>query len=149
MEIFLFNEAVINMDKPVLGICRGIQLINVPLGGTLYQDLSRQYISDISIIHRQEPPYSVTCHKVNIIADGMTQIFPDLKTIEVNSIHHQGIRVLAPDLECLAVAEDGLIEAVCLLANKYVYAVQWHPERLLHLETSRILFASFVNACGS
>ena len=149
MEIMLFSEAVMNMNKPALGICRGIQLFNVALGGTLYQDLPSQFSGRFSINHRQTNPNDEKSHTVMI--DSSSPLFTLLNSVrmEVNSIHHQGICELPPELERMAIAEDGLIEAVYMPSKKFVWAVQWHPELTLYDANSQLLFDAFIGACRS
>ena len=113
-------------DKPVLGICRGIQLINAALGGTLYQDLPTMHPSEIS--HRQERPYDKPSHEVTLVPDTPLMKLTGKKTLRVNSCHHQAIRDLAPGLTAMAVSPDGLIEAVFAQSQRFLWAVQWHPE---------------------
>ena len=149
MESLLFSRAVMSMDKPALGICRGIQLFNVLLGGTLYQDLPAQYKGIPPLCHRQKPPYSVPVHRVSIETGSSLHALLGTDTIAVNSCHHQGIRELSRELVCMAVAEDGLIEAVHMPDRRFVWAVQWHPEYSLHDENSRRLFEAFIEACHS
>ena len=148
MEIALFSEAVIKKNKPALGICRGLQLFNAALGGTLYQDLPSQFKGRIPINHRQNPPADEPSHTVMINSGSPLHLWLNVESIEVNSSHHQGVRVLSPELESMAVAEDGLIEAVYMPGRKYVWAVQWHPELILYDENSHILFDAFVGACN-
>ncbi len=143
METILFEE-IINEDKPLLAICRGIQLINVLLGGTLYQDLQTQK----GINHVQKPPYDINLHKVDIIKN--TPLYNLLKTDEigVNSYHHQAIKDLAKELKPMAVSKDGLIEAVYLEDKKFIWGIQWHPEfNYLKEETSIKIIKKFINKC--
>lgn len=125
MEEYLLQK-VIELDKPILGICRGIQILNVVLGGTLYQDLPTEMPSDIS--HHQNPPYDRPVHKVTL--EKSVPLFELLQktTLEVNSYHHQAIQRLASKLESMAYSDDGLIEAVYMPEASFVWAVQWHPE---------------------
>ncbi|WP_425805311.1 gamma-glutamyl-gamma-aminobutyrate hydrolase family protein [Desulfitobacterium sp. Sab5] len=127
MEEILLNKAL-QFDKPVLGICRGIQLVNVLLGGTLYQDIPSQFETDTPINHAQKPPYDIPIHRINI--EKGTPFYNILKSesIMVNSYHHQGIKKLSPQLRCAAKAVDDLIEAVYMPEKSFVVAVQWHPE---------------------
>ena len=125
METILLRK-VLEMDKPVLGICRGIQFLNAALGGSLYQDLPSQHPSDV--IHHQAPPYSAPVHNVELIRGTPLARLLQKDSMAVNSYHHQGIRVLAPALKAMAKAEDGLIEAVWLPEARFVWTVQWPPE---------------------
>jgi len=149
MESLLFSRAVIDLNKPAFGICRGIQLFNVLLGGTLNQDLPAQYKGNLPLCHQQEPPYGSPSHQAIIEPGSPLHALLGTDTIAVNSCHHQGIRELSRELVCMAVAEDGLIEAVHMPDRKFVWAVQWHPEYSLHDENSRRLFEAFIEACRS
>ncbi|BFL48520.1 gamma-glutamyl-gamma-aminobutyrate hydrolase family protein [Lactonifactor longoviformis] len=144
MEKSLFR-LLYEQNKPVLGICRGIQAINAFLGGTLYQDLPMQAAS--SVEHHQSPPYDKPVHKVEIIED--TPLFKLLnqKEISVNSYHHQAVKSLSPNLKMMACSPDGITEAVYAPKKKYVWAVQWHPEfSYLKDDISRKIFRSFIEA---
>lgn len=144
MEMIVLKKAM-ESDKPVLGICRGIQFINAALGGTLYQDLKTQYNS--SVEHHQNPPYDVPVHQVDIIEN--TPLYECLgkKKKAVNSYHHQAVRKLADSLKVMAVSEDGLTEAVYKPDQKFLWAVQWHPEYIYQKDDDqRKIFRSFVQA---
>ena len=131
-------------NKPILGICRGIQFLNAALGGTLYQDLPTEHPSEIG--HSMKPPYDRMAHTVHIWP--MTPLASLLgKTeLEVNSCHHQAIRSLAPSLVEMARSTDDLIEAMYLPGKTFVWGVQWHPEMSLQEESSRKIFEAFVGA---
>jgi len=132
-------------DKPVLGICRGLQFINAFLGGTLWQDLPTEYNSPIA--HRMQKPYHRDAHSVNFFADTpFTPLFGEGE-YGVNSLHHQAIKELAPALRAAAVAPDGLVEAAWMPEKRFVLAVQWHPEFRSANVGSRALAAAFVGAC--
>lgn len=132
-------------DKPVFGICRGLQMINVQRGGTLYQDIPTERPSDVG--HRMEAPYDRTVHTVSILPDSPLYRLFGAETVGVNSSHHQAVKMLAPGLLPMAVSPDGLIEAIFSPEKRFYWAVQWHPERLwIKDESSRRLFAAFVNA---
>ncbi|MCD7855629.1 MAG: gamma-glutamyl-gamma-aminobutyrate hydrolase family protein [Clostridiales bacterium] len=113
-------------DKPAFGICRGIQLFNAILGGSLYQDLPTEHSSEIS--HKMKPPYDLSAHSVSLVKDTPLQKYLGRDTLNVNSYHHQAIKTLAPCLKPQAFSPDGLTEAVYLPENKFIHAVQWHPE---------------------
>ena len=101
-------ELALQADKPVFGICRGLQILNVVLGGTLYQDLKTQTGTEIA--HSMDKPYDRTVHEVNILPDTPLAALYGPGPLAVNSRHHQGIKGLAPALHAQAVASDGLVE---------------------------------------
>lgn len=139
-------DAVLQGDKPVLGICRGIQFINAALGGTLYQDLPTQHPSDTE--HHQHPPYDVPVHAVSVRPGSALHALLGKDALMVNSYHHQAICELSPELETMAVSEDGLIEAVRLPGRKFLWGVQWHPEFAFRRdEDCAAIFRAFVDAC--
>lgn len=144
METILLNE-LIKLDKPVLGICRGIQIINATLGGTLYQDLPTEYPSHTT--HRMKAPYDRSAHQVTLEKNSLLYDILSIEHMGVNSCHHQAIKKLAPSLNVAATSEDGLIEAVYLPNKKFFLAVQWHPEfsYLKDINSKKILKA-FINA---
>lgn len=138
-------EAALKADKAVFGICRGLQLINAALGGTLYQDLPTEHPS--SFIHRQAKPYDRPTHTVSLTGDLAKLLKKD--TLAVNTLHHQAIRDLAPGLVPMATSPDGLTEAFVKPDARYLWAVQWHPEYLLHRDAdSHALFENFVRHCS-
>jgi len=147
LELRLFALAL-ERGLPVLAICRGIQLLNVALGGSLYQDLSAQWGTRID--HDRYREFDAEIH--GVFVDGirlLEGVYGDGRT-QQNSAHHQGIRILAPALTPVAWADDGLVEAVELRDHgaPWVVGVQWHPERRLD-ETSgsqRRLFRRFAEA---
>lgn len=132
-------------DKPVFGICRGLQMMNVQRGSTLFQDLPTQHPSDVN--HRMAAPYDRTVHTVTVRKDSPLFRLFGTETVGVNSSHHQAIRTLAPTLRPMALSPDGLIEAVYASEKRFYWAVQWHPERLYTKdEYNRKLFAAFADA---
>lgn len=145
MEKTIFEYAL-KEDKSILGICRGIQLINVLCGGTLYQDLSTQYNSNIN--HVQKPPYDIPQHRVTILPN--TPLFNTLELFEisVNSYHHQAIKDLGDNLQVSAISEDGLVEGIYMPNKRYIQAVQFHPEFDINNQISIKIFESFVESCG-
>jgi len=146
METYLFREGVLSQNMPALGICRGIQFINVVLGGSLYQDIPTELSGALE--HSMKPPYDVPAHAVSVLPDSPLYQLVGKERLDVNSCHHQGIKKLGDGLQVMAVADDGLIEAVYMPDRAFVWAVQWHPEKSLCDEDSRKIFASFVENVG-
>ena len=143
LEAPLLQE-VLKTDKPVLGICRGLQFLNAAMGGDLWQDLPFEHPSDI--VHRQGKPYDKAVHTVTL--EGPLKDLLGKAELSVNSLHHQAIRKLAPGWIPEASSPDGLIEAAVLPGKRFFRAVQWHPEYLFEKdEDSLALFVAFVKAC--
>lgn len=144
LESIVLSWALEN-DRPVLGICRGIQFINTYLGGSLYQDLPFQHPSKVE--HHQKAPYDIPCHEVRIVRDSPLYSCLGRERIPVNSYHHQAVRRIADDLEVMALSPDGLVEALYMPSHRFLWAVQWHPEfSYLRDENSRMIFRSFVSS---
>ncbi len=139
-------ELAVKRDKPVFGICRGIQFMNVYYGGTLYQDLEEEY--NCKVEHHMEPPYDRYCHAVDILSGTPLEKWLKCSRLKVNSYHHQAVDRLAQELLPMAISEDGLIEAVFMPEAKFIVGVQWHPEFMYKKDAaSKRLFQVFVEAC--
>ena len=132
--------------KPVFGICRGLQLMNAVLGGTLYQDIVTQFPSETN--HRMAAPYGRPEHPVTVLPGTPFAAWGIPETIGVNSCHHQGVHVLAERFAPMAIAPDGLVEVAYLPGYPFGCAVQWHPEFFsVDDPISRIIFKNFVASC--
>ena len=142
-------KAVMNVRKPILGICRGAQIINVGLGGDIYQDIPSQTDQSFPIAHRQPFAYPVPSHHVHIIKDTLlSRICGGRMEIAVNSFHHQAVREPAPGLVASGLAPDTIIEAVEMPDYPYLLGVQWHPEHMWPKDQAAAnIFKSFVEAC--
>ena len=140
-EMILLEESK-KRDIPILGICRGFQLINIAAGGTLYQDLS--LIPGNILKHNQVSNPTLKTHKIEIKENSfISSIFG--KETMVNSFHHQAIDKVANDFIVVARASDGVVEAIEHKTYKFLVAVQWHPEMLaVNCEKARVLFSKFV-----
>ena len=144
MEALLVPELVAR-DVPTLGICRGIQVINAVLGGTLWQDVPRQRPSAVE--HHGKPPYDEPVHTVEVLAGTPLSSWVGAGELPVNSYHHQALRDVAPGLTVMAMAADGVVEAVWRPASRFFWAVQWHPEFAHKVdEPSRKIFSALVGA---
>lgn len=138
-------EKILKTGKPILGICRGAQLINVALGGTLYQDIPTEIHTSLN--HRQTEADEVRTHEVHISENSPLYKILGQAHIGVNSFHHQCAKKLGDGLVPMAKADDGIVEASYLPSHRYLLAIQWHPERLYD-ENSGKIFKDFVNACN-
>lgn len=141
-------EAAFLRKMPIFGICRGIQILNVALGGTLYQDIDSDHYSTKLIKHMQQAGRSVATHYVQIIAENLLATILEQEKIAVNSFHHQSVNVLAENLKVAAKSSDGIIEAVVHEELPFCLAVQWHPEELAIAGDphAQKLFAAFIEA---
>ena len=142
-EVKLLEEAL-RRDMPVLGICRGHQLLNVFMGGRLIQ-----HIAGDGHRAKLEPPRSSAWHEVTLLAGSRLAAVLGDGRIRVNSRHHQGIapEMVAPGLRATALSPDGLVEAMEGERQRWLVSVQWHPERPEMAETMRPLFEALVQAC--
>ena len=144
-DIEVINVAL-ELDKPIFGICRGLQMLNVALGGSLYQDL--KYIKGSHIKHNQETKTYLGTHSIDIKENSILKDIIKGKVL-VNSYHHQSIKTLGNNLRVIAYSNDGVIEAVQKEDKKFVVAVQWHPELMVDsCEYMLNLFKAFVDACN-
>jgi len=140
---------------PTLAICRGMQVVNVALGGTLYEDVPDQYepVNGLKLRHVQTPDHSrkETTHDVDVRLGSKLSEIAGAAAIATNSIHHQAVRRVAYDLEPVGHARDGIVEALELRGeHPFFIAVQWHPEDLVGTdEPSRRLFAKFIEAAAA
>ncbi len=142
-------QAALAADKAVLGICRGCQVMNVALGGTLYTHIADQLPGALQ--HDQHNgdsplPFEALTHIVQIESDSQLAHILGTCSVQVNSLHHQGIKDLAPGLRATAFAPDGLIEGIELPGHRFALAIQWHPEWLTEHAPMRRLFQAFVQA---
>ena len=133
-------------DLPILGICRGMQSLNVFCGGSLIQDIPSEH--GFSVVHRLEKPeiafHDITIEKVSPLSEAI-----GFGTHHINSYHHQAIKTLAPGFSAAAVSADGIIESIYCKDKRYVLGVQWHPERDYHaVPDSKKILDKFIKVCS-
>ncbi|MBI5032084.1 MAG: gamma-glutamyl-gamma-aminobutyrate hydrolase family protein [Chloroflexi bacterium] len=133
--------------KPLLAICRGIQVLNVAAGGSLYQDIDAQLPTSIRHPHRKGNPSNYRAHAIEIEPNSRLARAVGTTRIEVNSRHHQSVKQVAPGFHVTARAPDGVIEAIESTNGNYALGVQFHPENLID-DDPRILqmFKEFIQA---
>jgi putative glutamine amidotransferase len=142
-EINLF-KVVTQAKKPVLAICYGAQLVNVALGGRLYQDIGQQIRHPIA--HAPARKGEKVYHDVDILEGTLLAGIMGVSRIRVRSAHHQSVKNPGRGLHLSAVAHDKVIEALEPRSKQFLLAVQWHPEKTPHDRYSKKLFAAFINA---
>jgi putative glutamine amidotransferase len=147
LEMALLRLAL-GQGMPIFGICRGMQILNVALGGTLYQDVPSQLGADV-LNHWQTTPKCQVTHEVEVLDDSYLAKITDRQTVEVNSYHHQGIKSPPDVLTVAAHSADGVIEALESrdFSDRWMVGVQWHPEGMRDTESAhRNLFEAHVCA---
>ncbi|HXH19363.1 MAG TPA: gamma-glutamyl-gamma-aminobutyrate hydrolase family protein [Chitinophagales bacterium] len=153
-ELKILDYAVKN-DVPVLGICRGFQIMNVYFGGTLYQDIATQKPN--SLVHRDAEKYDQLSHPIALNEGKLLyKLYKDEPEKTVNSVHHQGVKDLGKDLEVLAYCPiDGIVEAIGWKGAEEgrVMGVQWHPEFFYNYKNGKLInadkvYENFLKLCG-
>jgi putative glutamine amidotransferase len=142
VEIELVHQAI-ERNLPFLGICRGLQVVNVALGGTLYTHLPDQLPG---VLEHSNDDRDGLHHTVVLESDSRLAGIFGTTSLAVNSLHHQGIKDLAPKLHAAAHSPDGLVEAVELTDHPFGLAVQWHPEELQRLDEQKAIFKALILA---
>lgn len=145
LEMALIRRMLDN-DKPIFGICRGCQILNIAAGGDMYQDLYTQ--RDALLQHSQKAPRWHASHTLRIEEGSLLHQIVGESTYKVNSFHHQAVRKLAPGFAHSAATKDGVTEAFESQQHRFVLGVQWHPECTTGVDPiSQRLFAAFVGEC--
>jgi putative glutamine amidotransferase len=166
-EIALCKCAV-DAGIPILGICRGAQIMNVAMGGSLYQDIIAQKPDKQPVAHDQKSPGAYPSHYINIFGGSLLdEILGGAGRIRVNSHHHQAVKDVAPGMRASATADDGIVEAIEIIMddrqancghepvnksapNRFILGIQWHPERMSEYHiNARAIFKRFISFCRS
>ncbi len=145
LEIALMRHSV-EEKKPFLAICRGLQVLNIALGGTLYTHVSDQFNDQIQHATPREIDRSTPVHKIKIEEGCHLAKIVGLPILKVNSWHHQGVKDIPPQLKITARASDGLVEAMELPDHPFSIAVQWHPEWMPEDESMQKIFIALIEA---
>ncbi|MBR5309865.1 MAG: gamma-glutamyl-gamma-aminobutyrate hydrolase family protein [Oscillospiraceae bacterium] len=142
---YLYITLALEKDLPILGICRGMQALNVFGGGTLIQDIPTEYKTET--IHNLEKP-DVAFHNLTVLPDNPLADMIGPGEHRINSYHHQAVDELAPFYAVAAVSEDGLVESIYRTDKKFVLGVQWHPERDFHVAiNNKKIVDGFIKVC--
>lgn len=146
------KELILNflkLDKPFIGMCRGLQMLNISLGGTNYQDLESQFEGTLHQ-HKQMALRTHRTHSVTLEDESQLLGIMGEKSFHVNSFHHQGVKDVSEELKVAARAADGLVEALESDKYQFVMGIQWHPEEFAVQgdEASKKLFDRFVKECA-
>jgi len=148
LEITLVQK-LLRSDKPILGICRGLQILNIAFDGNMYQDLQSQYEKSL-LQHVQKAVRHHPSHFVQVEKDTILESIAKCSEFKVNSFHHQAVKKVRKPLIISGAASDGVIEAIESKAHRFVVGVQWHPEELSDNgdEISLRLFERFIKSCN-
>lgn len=140
----LITKHALQRNMPIFGICRGIQVLGVAMGATLFQDIESQ-LGIPAKQHKQEEPYDDPVHTVRFKEGGLFERITETSLMPTNSMHHQSIKEAGDNLRIEGITMDGIIEAVCSKENEAVFGVQFHPEFLAHYsDFAARLFTYFV-----
>lgn len=144
-EIGLIRKAAAK-DVPILAVCRGMQVLNVAFGGSLYQDV--RYFRGDHLQHQQKAAYPVATHTVDIVPGSRLHRIAGKNQIRTNSMHHQAAKTIGSGLSVSARALDGIVEAIESASHRFVLGVQWHPEEMAGFdEDAKKLFRAWIEAC--
>jgi len=149
IELAITRQAV-DGGKPVFGICRGAQVFNVALGGTLHQDIPSDFPEALGHYYiPPEFPREHLAHEVQVEEESRLARYVSAPIVKVNSRHHQSVKKLAPGLEVVARAPDGVVEAIELPGHPFALGVQWHPENITAQPEMLRLFIQFIQAAAN
>lgn len=143
-EMVLTGECLAR-DKPILAICRGLQVLNICGGGDIHQDISCR--PEKALKHMQQAPKWYPTHNVSIKDNTKLSKIIGKPQLQVNSFHHQAPRRIAPGFQASAWAEDGIIEAIESNSHRFIIGVQWHPEQMMSTNEQKKLFYALIKAC--
>ncbi len=146
-ELAVIKE-MLEKEKPILGVCRGSQILNVAAGGDMYQDINTQINTEL-LQHSQKAPFDYRSHFVDVAEGSLLHRLTGKHKLRVNSFHHQANRSVHEGFRISGTASDGIIEAIESEIHPFVLGLQWHPEALIHEEDdpSLQIYQGFIKAC--
>ncbi|WP_067725178.1 gamma-glutamyl-gamma-aminobutyrate hydrolase family protein [Oceanobacillus damuensis] len=146
-ELILMKK-MLEKNKPILGVCRGSQVLNIAAGGDMYQDIYSQINADL-LQHSQKAPFDYCSHFVEVQEGSLLHRLTERDKFRINSFHHQANRSVPEDFQISGKASDGIIEAIESKSHSFVLGLQWHPEALIHDESdpSLKIYQGFIEAC--
>lgn len=146
-EIDLIKK-MIELGKPILGVCRGCQILNIAVGGGVYQDIYAQIDNEL-LQHAQKAPAAHGSHFVNVVHGSLLHRLTNQEKLRVNSRHHQANRSVIDTFQICGRASDGVIEAIESKVHSFVLGLQWHPENMAmeNDQSSLLIFQGFIDAC--
>lgn len=144
---FALTQLMLAKNKPVFGICRGSQMLNVAAGGSLVQDIPSAFPDAIQHVQTTKPDYPI--HSIRVLEQSKLGEILGKEVVRVNSFHHQAVKELGDGFYAAAWASDGIIEAIESAKYTFAVGVQWHPELTINAdgEQSNQLFEAFIEAC--
>ncbi|MBP2079757.1 gamma-glutamyl-gamma-aminobutyrate hydrolase family protein [Oceanobacillus polygoni] len=148
-ELILIQK-MLEMNKPILGVCRGSQILNIAAGGDMYQDIYSQMDKEL-LQHSQKAPFDYGSHFVHVRKDSLLYKLTGEEKLRVNSYHHQANRVVPKEFRISGTASDGVIEAIESKSHPFVLGLQWHPEGMVEANDAASLkiYERFIDACIS
>jgi putative glutamine amidotransferase len=144
------TKIMLAKNKPILGVCKGAQILNLAVGGNMYQDIYAQIDTPL-IQHTQKSPNYTPSHEVELKQDSLISQVVNREKLRVNSFHHQANRKVGKGFVISGKSSDGVIEVIESVTHRFALGVQWHPEMLAVVgndEASREIYEAFIGACG-
>lgn len=142
------TRKMLELDKPILGICRGAQILNIATGGDMYQDIYEQ-INRVLLQHNQKSARAHSTHYVDVVQDSLLSRITKQDKVRVNSVHHQANRNVHNRFQISGISSDGIVEAIESKYHRFALGVQWHPESMISGadDVSLKIYKAFIKAC--
>ena len=149
-EFKLLEKCLNDYQFPILGICRGVQVMNVYHGGSLYQCLEKERPGGLMHMLFNKYPFEYPTHRVSVSSDSKLYSLVEKDSLFVNSFHHQGVKQVGTGLKAVSQAQDGIVEALELDDDRFMVGVQWHPEMMAQkCSNAKDIFTNFIKRCNA